>query len=232
MYRDKYGLIVQADGDGGDTAQRMGMWGFADVVEENFSVEAMAHFKAALQLEVEPGIFVRHPHQPDFRSDPKEFSRDQQDALVMYLAERHRITAWRAFKNHVKRFGKYQNKDWANLATISVYIRALQLWWLWPVLFITDLHYVISPILAYPSQKRNPDDVDDINSILRMLQSTYRYPTLTAWLGRKIYVAIRPANHGAQLYTVCGALFWYFRASAGGNEEFAQRYWPLVKFRF
>jgi hypothetical protein len=232
MYRDKYGLIVQANGDGGDTAQRMGMWGFADVVENNYDPDAIAHLKATLQLEIKPGVFVRHPFQKGFQWDPKEFSRDQQDALVMYLAERRPESAWCAFKNQVKRFGRYQNKDWANLATISVYIRALKLWWLWPLLFITDLHYIAGPLLAYPSQKRNPDDVDDINAILRMLQSTYRYPTLTAWIGRKLYVKIRPENNGARMYTVCGALFWYFRASAGGNEEFARRYWPLVKFRF
>src|ERR1039457_591777 len=83
---DKYGLIVQTNGDGGDTAQREGWAWFGSKIRERelndpWSVCRTITFQKAMDfLEVDhSGIFRRHPDQ---YNQPQDFSRDQTIPIV------------------------------------------------------------------------------------------------------------------------------------------------------
>lgn len=231
-YWDKHGFPVQKDGDGGDTAQRVGMWYFG------LWLGGMGQCNGLLNLAVQMDIskndtpqWVRHPYQGDdfrppetFRRDPKSFTRDQQDVLMIALgACDHRHLVWKTFKAHAKRFGKYQNKDMANPQTLSVYIRAMKWSWLKWLLYITDLGLVFS---SWNRRKWNPDHTDDLNHICRMLQAVEIMDTPTARWARRTYIKYRPINMGNTVLgeetPVMGALAWYFREEAGGNPAFVE----------
>lgn len=243
MHVDKYGFIVQADGDGGDTAQRHGFYWLAvkltgqqvlsnpPILGPLDTLDLLSNFRRR--------GFVRHPFQgPDFRppetfrDDPNHFSRDQQDVLVCMMSVHTmgpylRWTAW----NHVKRLGRYQNKDWANLSTIGIYIRAFRAWYLWPLLCLLDLQLLFNAFSIWVKAMRNPDHSDDLNHIARLVHAQAVLPTPVSWLARKLYKLIRPKGplSHAEPSAIMAALRWYFRASNGGNPELAELYRPLVE---
>jgi hypothetical protein len=133
-YWDSYGLLVQRDGDGGDTAQRMGMWGIG-----NSQVHRDVFWNGIKTLEIEPGVWVRHPYQPPYCM-PEDFSRDQQtpNVIAMGLQKMYEPLT-RMFRQHVKRFGKYQNKDWASPEHWGYYVRAFRWWGAYPYLLLSDI---------------------------------------------------------------------------------------------
>lgn len=252
MHRDQYGLIVQADGDGGDTCQRTGMYWFGRFLLDGKALEQTARefLAEAAQLEISPGVLVRHPHQQNFvpgetfRSDPKRTSRDQQDPLVVALGalEPDRAMLTRIFRAHAKRFFKYQNADIANPSTFGIYIRAFRKWWLWPLLLVTDLGFLFGSLAVWT--QTNPDDVDDLNNVVRLSQAWAVMPTPVSWLARRLYAKWRPKTYGSyvgeyqergQTYKypgesnhIQGSLVWYFRPQALGNPEIAETYRPVV----
>lgn len=223
---DEHGLIVQADGDGGDTAQRTGMFYFV--------YDDPASFARALdQLEVRPGVYVRHPHQHGFRSDPREFSRDQQRALVIALGA-YGMTArlWRMTKEHVKRLGKYQNKDFVGPSHVGEYIRAYGTSYLYPVLLVTDFALLLNSARIAIVHRYDPGHSDDNNHVMSLAQARYVMPTPASWLARKIYKKFRPPNDGnfrmKEAYAAHGALVWYHRAENNGNPLIGEAYRNVI----
>lgn len=233
MHRDQYGLIVQADGDGGDTAQREGMVAFVySLIGSEFT--AAWEFRQALQLEISPGVCVRHPFQPDFRSDPKQFSRDQQDPLIVAAGACSQTPfIKRMLWAQVKRLGKYQNADYLTPQSIGCYIRALSAWYLWPLLLFTDLGLLFQALHIYFACRNDPNNSDDNNHVIRTLQAQYTLPTPVSYVARKLYKALRPTNYGntvlGEKSHIQGALNWYHSAQFGGNPEIAELYRPLVE---
>ncbi len=222
IHFDRYGLIVQADGDGGDTAQRTGMFYFIHRDPTGFR-------KALDKLEVRPGIYVRHPFQEGFRNDPLEFSRDQQRALVMALGKYNfQGHLWRLIWTHVSRLGKYQNRDFIGPSHLGEYIRALRSQTLYPVLWITDIGLLVSSIKTATIKRVDLNDVDDNNHIMSLAQARETLPTPISWLARKIYKKFRPENRGTILLgercAAQGALSWYHRAESGGNPYISEAY--------
>lgn len=224
-YIDNRGLLVHLDG-GGDTANREGLFAIAEVLCPNPPARAISWDLRRGQLEIEPGIYVRHPEHsravPSFWSNPNEFSRDQQLPLTVALILKN--DQWgisRLFRAHSRRFFKCQNKDWLGPA---IYLRNVQNRLLrfpaWVLLHVCDLSLVVNSILRC-IYGRNPDDVgNDLNHVATLLLSRVRLPTITSWFARKLYVLFRPG--GAQR-----AWDWYFREESGGppmNELWA----PLI----
>jgi hypothetical protein len=238
MFRDKYGLIVQADGDGGDTCQRQGMHTFTSILIGRSPLPVLEDFLNAIaQLEVAPGVIVRHPHQEGFRSDPSHTSRDQTDALVIAAgALSHSPTVRNFFKRiffaHLKRLFFYQNKDLPLLNSFSVWIRASRAWIFYPLLFITDFGLLVNALFIWIGTRKNADDVDDINHILRLLQAYETMSTPVSWLARKVYAKTRPASFGTlrlgEANHVMGSVAWYFRTEAGGNVEMSEDLRPII----
>lgn len=245
MYRDEYGLIVQANGDGGDTAQRTGFYWLLVELNNPHSLMTLIDFRSEVgQLEVAPGILVRHPYQKEvlndsgevetFRADPNHFSRDQQDVCVMACGFLHRALLKRIFKEQLKRYGRYQNKDVPQLQTPGIFIRAFNAWYLYPLLLVTDFGLLFSSISTVVSTMGKPEDVDDLNHIARLLQATYILPTPVSWVARKLYAWLRPKSNGSatEPNRVMASLVHYFRKEAGGNPEIAEQARPLVLKHF
>ena len=222
IHFDDHGLIVQADGDGGDTAQRTGMLFFRFRDAEAFRL-------ALDQLEIREGIYVRHPYQNGFRNDPNRFSRDQQRAIVIALGS-YGMTdrLWNLAKAHLLRFGKYQNLDYLGPSHLGEYIRAFRAWPLYPILCFTDLGLVISSVDIALTDRAKPDQVDDNNHVMALLQAKDVLPTPVSWIARHIYKSFRPENFGnsvlGEVDPAQGALAWYHRAESGGNPFIAELY--------
>jgi hypothetical protein len=226
IHFDERQLIVQADGDGGDTAQRTGMFYYAHYDPQAFE-------RALNQLEVEPGLYVRHPRQGSFRNDVTRFSRDQQRPLVIALGKYGMYDRlWRLTIRHIFRLGKYQNMDFSGPSHIGEYIRAFRARALYPVLVVTDLALVFDTLEIAVRTRFNPDLTDDNNHLLSLLQAQDIMPTPTSWFARKLYLAVRPENLGNRVLSetsaVSGALAWYHRAENGGNPLIAEAYRDLI----
>ncbi len=114
------GLIVNNDGDGGDTAQREGFFGITQPLVDATKLPYSLTIK-----KLEPnqdGIWVRNPNG---YNQPEDFSRDQQTPNIWALAVNKLVKPLiRLFKAHFKRKGKFQNKDWASPEYVALYIRA------------------------------------------------------------------------------------------------------------
>ncbi|MEK7355857.1 MAG: hypothetical protein AAB250_05380, partial [Bdellovibrionota bacterium] len=215
VHTDHHGLIVQADGDGGDTAQRTGMYYYVHHDPEKFT-------QALDQLEVAPGIYVRHPNQDDFRSDPRRFSRDLQRPLVIALGRygMHDRLA-RMAKEHAFRLGKYQNLDYISPVGFGEYVRAFDSKSLYPLLMVSDIFLFLGSIQLVITASFNPDEVDDNNHVMTLMQAQDVMPTPFGALAMKTYLWLRPRNLGNSVFglddPVQGALAWYHRAETGGN---------------
>jgi hypothetical protein len=231
MNADENNLIIQADGDGGDTAQREGMYGFAMAL---YGLR-QAEFKSVVnQLEVLPGLYVRHPYQSGDNSKIADFSRDQQRPIVAAIGAYSLSDKLDSMVySHASRLGKYQNKDIIGPVNIGEYIRAYRARPLYPVLLLTDTALLIGSIGTVIVSRFDPEDVDDNNHIVSLLQAQYFMPTPIGWLARKIYVTFRPQNYGNKILkeksAVVGAMAWYHRKDTGGNPAIVELYRPLIE---
>lgn len=162
MYVDAYALIVQRDGDGGDSLQREGMYAFGKWLRYNSDnntvlisepPERQNAERILDKFEVEPGIYVRHPDPHKWYSNPDTTSRDQLVPLIAYCgAYRDHQRLWRLFKafagrgffsQNTKRAGE-GHREWkvpdTMIAHLGLFIRAGG-WWtapFYPLLLVTD----------------------------------------------------------------------------------------------
>jgi hypothetical protein len=172
MYVDAYALIVQQDGDGGDSLQREGMYAFGKWLRYNqkanilIVAEPPEHQdpkRVMDKFEVAPGIFVRHPDPNKWYSNPATTSRDQLVPVIAYCAAyADHARLWRLFKATVKRGLFAQNTRHAGahahaskipdtmIGHLGLFIRAGGYWTapLYPLLFITDTVNLIGTLLA------------------------------------------------------------------------------------
>lgn len=182
-----------------------------------------------------PGVFVRNPGPgyPAWAANPHTFSRDQQRSLVVAMgALKQKKQLWLTLKRHVARLGWYQNDqeidgskktaDFAAPDILGEYIRAF---WMasgpvgrvlgllaYPVVLLTDVSAFVGMLLNFINW-RNPNDVDDDNAYMTMLQAKHALPTPLSWLARKIYKHLRP---GGPLH----AMEWKHRSETGSPPFF------------
>lgn len=221
---DNLGLLVQKDGDGGDTAQRTGMYYLGRFLTtqggERFLLYPEFDEKLSYLEYGESGNFRRHPQQWNALDD---FSRDQQTPLVIAMG----IFGFtkrlgRMFWNHVKRFGKYQNKDFASPEHWGYYVRAFKSRWLYPYLLLSDIWMLGGTLVRLYKASKDFDDVgDDLNCILALLQSELVMPTPASKLTTYLYKKYR-AFGGPQY-----ALDRYFREETGANP-INELYKPII----
>lgn len=198
---DSYGLLTHC-GDGGDTANREGLFAIAEVLApEAVPVRAIEWQVRRAQLEISPGIYVRHPEAsravPSFWSNPNEFSRDQQLPLTVgMIFKKDKWAVDRIYDKHMHRFFKCQNKDWFGPA---IYIRAYGWYWLYPVLCIMDLALVANSLLRI--FVRDPDNVgDDLNHTVSLVYARCHIPTPVSWFARKLYSKFRDVQRAWDHY--------------------------------
>ncbi|MGE0528435.1 MAG: hypothetical protein AB7P49_15300, partial [Bdellovibrionales bacterium] len=171
MVIDAYAVIVQQDGDGGDTLHREGMYAFGKWLRytsetNTLLVEEIPQRRDPASIldkfEVRPGTYVRHPDPTSWVSNPETTSRDQLIPVIAYCAayaDYPRL--WRLFKAVAKRGffaqnfikngpGKTQRKiPDTMLGHLGLFIRAGG-WWtapLYPVLLITDSLRLVNTLM-------------------------------------------------------------------------------------
>lgn len=222
VHLDAKGLIVQADGDGGDTLQREGFWYEGAFLNPIYpTIPGMLDYNSALSILTTSNGFTRYWQTP--YNDPSDTSRDQ---LVS------NIRAWGyygykgdleyIFNQAIKNWSRFPNGDIVFINDYARFIRAFRAWWLYPLLPLFDVPLVINSIIRCIKGALNYDDVgDDINHIGDLAQAQHTYATPVSWLARKIYKCFRA--RGGQY-----ALDWYFRSEAGGNPEFALLWASIV----
>lgn len=170
MFIDSYAIIVQRDGDGGDSLQREGMYAFGKWLRlQNNGQEVFLEIperrdnaKIIAKFEVQPGIYVRHPDPKKWYSNPDTTSRDQIVPLLAYCAaysDHPRL--WRFFKAVARRGFFMQNiqragdvpKKWKApdtlLGHLGLFIRAGGAYTdpLYPLLFVTDSLDLVATLL-------------------------------------------------------------------------------------
>jgi hypothetical protein len=189
FHRDKYGLIVQGDGDGGDTAQREGFVWFGLFLrrtklglEDPSYVDLKLSFQDTISLlEINrSGEFRRHPDPSQGggrHSDPKNFSRDQQIPIVAALGVwRLREPLERLWEATLRRGRVCQNGDAVGADHYNLFQRS------------RGAQFEVDPLgelqllgMSGSLMARGPDDVsDDLNHIVALSVSTLVNPTKTA----------------------------------------------------
>jgi len=189
-FREYYrgNTIAQADGDTGDSSQRVGtFWvllSFLGVKRDKnidfYETMIKAH-------EIVPGRYRRSPIQDYWGSDPTNFSRDQQSILTLAFAAQGDK---KRFKDSMfavlKRGGFYQNflrgtddptkywkvPDFITLYQLGLAIRGLDLWLLYPLLLVIDLGLFLD--LGF--RKTHLWDADNMFA-QNLFYASYRYPT-------------------------------------------------------
>lgn len=186
MYYDNNNLIVQRDGDGGDTAGREGDYWFAQGLYNHGNPGEIYGFDSVLtHLQVNPGVFVRNPVH---YNNPKDFSRDQTIPLILAMGEYRRYATLKClFWNQFKNFGRYPNGDIAGPEDLGYYIRAFKAWYFYPVLIFGDFQMLVNSVIRIVKSSNVNDTSDDINHTLALLQAQAHLPTPISYLARKIY---------------------------------------------
>lgn len=229
MNLDSNGLIVQADGDGGDSAQRTGFYYSALMIRSklnipNDSISVNQPLLAALNLLITPDGLIRNPIK---WNDPKDTSRDQTVPIIIacglygYLAQLSRV-APRKFR--------FQNGDIESPQNFNEITRANG----YKPGILGDIWAYFAAVTRCFNAKSNLDDVgDDINLILSLSFFYVDNPTIISKYALSYYLNNRPVNYGVtklgEIDNVMGALSWYFRVESGGNPELAEIWRPIVK---
>lgn len=182
MNLDSNGLIVQLDGDQGDTAGREGDYWFFVGLNKYYSSR---NFKDVLfMLQVNPGEFVRNPIH---YNDPNDFSRDQTVPLILAMGEMKEYNILKlVFWKQVRNFFRYQNGDIGLPGDFGYYIRAFRWGWLYPVLLVSDFQLLVNSVIRV-IKGSDTDTSDDINHTLGLLQAQNIYATPVSLVARLVY---------------------------------------------
>lgn len=176
--KDQYGLYVQADQDGGDSLHRCGLmlclFYLKNDTQNFFSL--MSHM-CANQRTID-GHWFRHPVQWNQLDD---VSRDQASRafLGLSLYEQSKPIAQRYyFKVISQNFLRHPNGDFLGIGEFSQIIRLFSCWWLYPILLLTDFHFVADIYLR--------NKWDGASLFLPDIFVVQKYKTPWVWLAQKI----------------------------------------------
>lgn len=202
MHRDKYGFIgqIQPNGsiEGGDSACWMGHWIYLNGGKDPQSLIRMSSY------EVKPGAYVRHPIPEQtnngfgaYYANPWQgcISRDQLSGimcglvgqkdhaamlrLIKHWALRGFLFSYNTIKNgRDPKTAKQKLPDFTGPEMWALALRGLKYPWMFlPLLYVFDLHMLLSTILRNKSF-----DTDPINYTGRLLVSLRVCPTLISKL--------------------------------------------------
>lgn len=170
---DQYGLIVQENGDGGDTPCRCGV-----VLGYKQDLKLLAN--VVKNLMISPHVWIRHPV---IYSNPKIFSRDQASRLMLGLGITGNWDLLFGYYNVlIHNMLRHPNGDILGLSEISALIRCWSFWPLYPLLLILDLQFFIN----ITSWRWQPWDIDNL-FIMDLWWAQKRFPTPWSWLACLLY---------------------------------------------
>jgi hypothetical protein len=221
---DKHGLIVQVDGDGGDTAQREGWAWFGSWIRDNVlhnpwdvkrlvpnTNEPFTFEKTMAFLEVDQtGVFRRHPDQ---WNDPKDFSRDQTIPIVAAMGVWNDKARLDRLWNRTKgRNYLAQNGDLISPEAINLFDRARGEQPGLP----GDIQLAASVWARIGQSLNNRDDVgDDLNLVIILVMSKLRSSNSTTDSAVAAYAKNRPISYGCYLQSYRQKNGVDLKASAG-----------------
>jgi hypothetical protein len=203
LYLDEQGLIVQRDGDGGDTAQREGWMWLGIFVHERvlkipWKLKPHLTFSRTLDLiEVKgTGEFIRNPQK---YNDPKDFSRDQTVPLIASMGvwnQQARLDrVWESFERRGRQF---QNGDLSTPELLNLFARARR-----KPIDPTGDDQLWADAVDRGLLNRNPNNTgDDLNMIVILLAGlllSSPSPTERVKQAVKVYAKNRPISWGCYL---------------------------------
>ena len=221
--RDEFGIIVQRDGDGGDSLHRMGveLCAYAFQRKDEYVIDRVKLILA--KLSNGGAIFIRYWREP--YNDPRTVSRDQLIPIIIGLGWAKEIlpeadVALRVlcddiathlmFAPNVRALntGKLKIPDWFGFHT-SVLIRARfkDGGFLRMILNITDIGLLLGTVfkvlipIRWNDGKKwferiSPDEADDWNEVLQHIQAYNNMSTVWSWAARFIYGRFRRVTFG------------------------------------
>jgi hypothetical protein len=202
LHLDKYGLIVQSDGNGGDTAQRegwawLGAWVRLNILKKPWPVERKLSFTdtmALLEMD-QSGTFRRNP-DPRWNS-LQDFSRDQTIPIVAAMGvwnDQQRLD--RFWQKTVSRSYRAQNGDLMGPGGVNLFLRARNS----QPGIIGDLQMPLDVAMRIKSSSTDKNDVgDDLNLIVILLLSKLRSSNDSTNTALTTYALNRPDNYGCYL---------------------------------
>ena len=179
---DSNGLVVQDNGDGGDSTCRTGVC-MAQAAASNDIAKANAFANAVAKIdEVQHNVYVRYAPTPAYNV-PSDFSRDQASRLMIGFGLAGRLDKVRGYyKKVVMNWLRHPNGDFLGLEEISNNIRMLGSWWLYPLLLVLDLALVFDVTSGIYNQ---PWDYENLY-MSNLWLANHKYWTPAAWLAKKL----------------------------------------------
>jgi hypothetical protein len=203
LHLDKYGLIVQANGNGGDTAQRegwawFGSWIRSEILKNPWPVARPLKTCTATMglLEMgQSGTFRRNP-DPQWNA-LQDFSRDQTIPIVAAMGvwnDHARLE--RFWQKTVSRSYRAQNGDLMGTGGVNLFLRARNL----APGIIGDIQMPLDVAARINSSSSDKNDVgDDLNLIVILLMSKLRSSNDSTNTALAAYAKGRPNNYGCYL---------------------------------
>lgn len=180
---DSFGLVVQDNGDGGDAPCRAGVvisyWAAQNhAPSQNNFIQATQKY-----LMVKPNIYVRYPFTPSYNI-PGDFSRDQASRLMLGYGMAGRADLVNGYYGLLWKNGcKHPNGDYIGTGEPLAIIRALGLWYLWPLLWLLDIKFLYDVLIGIRIQ---PFDYDNL-FVADLWYAKNKFWTPFAWLASKLY---------------------------------------------
>jgi len=197
---DKHRLIVQVNGDGGDTAQREGWAWLGSWVREKLNkpweFKRTISFPQVMALleDGQSGVLRRHPDQ---WNKPQDFSRDQTIPIVAALGvwnDKQRLQ--RLWEKTQARNFLAQNGDMLLPEHVNLFQRALGN----SPSILGDGQLGLSVAARISSGGQDMDDVgDDLNLLVMLIMSKIRSSTSISETAVAAYGADRPVNYGCYI---------------------------------
>lgn len=166
---DQYHLVVQKDGDQGDSAYRSGIFSFLlTVLDHRFAKAYYSNMTYKLQTGHDNAVFRRTAEPTHWGYNSNNFSRDQASGVML-------ASCARGDDLLVSRF--YQNRRRTLLVSQGVpYAK-----WLEPFRKLVGFHQNVAPGTGYPPEYRKIPDLTGIMeaaNVVRMRRSWVYYPYL------------------------------------------------------
>ena len=214
VFFDAHGLIVQRDGDGGDTAQRegfawFGKWLFKNLTGSEWPVSLPLPLKETFDLlEVKPGEFCRNPFQPDpkasdpdWKTNPDKSSRDQVTPIIAAMGvwgDHDRLNRiWMAKRPcHGFLTCVQGTQDVFSPELTNLYRRAQGI----PPDPSGDQAAIVGVLARIQAASQSPDDTsDDLNQIVHLLMNKVRAPSADTDKAATLYAKGRAISSGCYL---------------------------------
>lgn len=197
-------IVVQADGDSGDSAQRTAtLYAMAGIIGKPLAYRrlkdaGLSYEQSIQQHEVSPGIYRRSNDAGHWGSNPNNFSRDQWSIMQLAFAtngdtKRLKESMWQLLKRGLVHQNVHPGTDApadyrkfpdvAHPSHFSVFIRGMGLWPLYPVLVLIDLL-----LLADVSLRMVHDPANDIDNMLSQhILYAQKYTTPASYVAMQVY---------------------------------------------